>query len=98
MGVAMVAFSQSEQVIRTLYKEPWVGVSVVTNINQLPSNFKYAGVVTNLKNGSLDSGKSEWDCFFSRAVLPLNQDCYVDLIDFAVLSQHWLDCSDPDVP
>jgi N-acyl-D-amino-acid deacylase len=26
MGVAMVAFSQSEEVIRSLYREPWVGV------------------------------------------------------------------------
>lgn len=26
MGVSMVAFSQSEDVIRSIYKEPWVGV------------------------------------------------------------------------
>ncbi len=25
----------------------------------------------------------------------LNQDCYVDTLDFAIMAAHWLDCTEP---
>jgi len=88
-GTAVVAFTLT-QALANAMTNPGLG--------QVPGY--RCGIHTNTMRGNINIKAAPvcGDSQHQRPLGDLDQNCYVNFVDFAIFAQNWLDCTDPQLP